>query len=334
MSYAVVIVNWNGADDTRACLDSFLAASPEAVAIVVDNGSQDDSVAQLVAALQSRGIAPLRARGEADATGLADALPRHRVALVEAGENLGFAAGCNLGLRLAQAAGLAVTVFLNNDTVVEGDALDRLVDRLAWPDGCFACLPMLTVHGSDLIWNCGGEVYSVGLRRYHLAGRPRSTAQGRGEIRCSFFTGCCFAVGTAGFVARGGFSERFFFGEEDFELALWMKDRGLSAVCLTDAVVQHRVSASFNRAAADRQSAKVFVYYLNRFIHMRLRLGEAWWWLWSTAYLPYTVALLLRTGFVSPGRMPGFIGNLLRLARTMDGVTRADFEAMMRGDLP
>ena len=330
MSYAVVIVNWNGADDTWACLASFLDASPDAVAIVIDNGSRDASVEQLTAALQGRGIEPLQLHGNPVTMALA-ADPSSRVALVEVGENLGFAAGCNLGLRLAHAAGFGVTLFLNNDTIVEPGALDQLVQRLALHNDCFACLPMLTVHGTDRIWNCGGEIYAVGVRRYHLANRPRSAAQGRGEIRCSFFTGCCFAVRTGDFMARRGFSERFFFGEEDFELALWMKDRALSAVCLTTAVVQHKVSASFNRAAAERQSAKVFVYYLNRFIHMRLRLGLGWWCLWVAAYLPYTVALLLRTRCVSLGQMPMFIGSLLRRARAMDRVTRSDFEAMMRG---
>jgi GT2 family glycosyltransferase len=329
VSYAVVIVNWNGAADTVACLDSVLSGSKSAIAIVVDNGSADDSLARVAAALVEHGIEPL--------CGTAAAWPTSwgasRAMLIDAGENLGFAAGCNLGLRAAQAAGFRDVVFLNNDTLVEGDALDRIVARLSGPSKPFACLPMLLVHDTGRIWNCGGEIYPFGLRRYHLAGQPRGVGTARGEIGCSFFTGCCFAVRTDDFARRGGFSERFFFGEEDFELALWMRERGLAALCVTSAVVRHKVSASFDAAANARQAPKVFVYYLNRFIHMRLRLGEWRWWVWSAAYLPYVALLLLRGGTVGARELPSFFRRLLGRARRMDRVTRADFEAVMAGKL-
>ena len=41
----VVIVNWNGREDTLACLRSVSAAPEAGRIIVVDNGSGDDSVA-------------------------------------------------------------------------------------------------------------------------------------------------------------------------------------------------------------------------------------------------------------------------------------------------
>lgn len=327
MTFAVVIVNWNGADDTLACLASLYAGSDQALAIIVDNGSADDSVLRITNGLAQCGIELLRASPSVAFKPPGSA----RAVLIEAGQNLGFAAGCNLGLRAAVAMGCDVTVFLNNDTVVEADALDRIAARLIGDPACYACLPMLTVHGSDRIWNCGGAVYPVGVRRYHLAGRPRAEGAQRGEIACSFFTGCCFAVRTADFAARGGFAERFFFGEEDFELALWMRDHALSAVCLTTAVVQHKVSAAFNAAAGPRQNAKVFIYYLNRFIHMRLRFGVARWWCWLAAYLPYVAVLLWRSGRWSSGELRVFLWRLVQRARTMDRVTRDDFEAVMAG---
>lgn len=310
MTYAVVILNWNGAADTLACIDSIFNGGNDARVFVVDNGSTDGS-AQAI-------------RGR-----YGDDL----LTFIASGENLGFAAGANLGLRAVQAAGLREVVFLNNDTIVEGDALDRIVGRLRGTPACFVCLPMLLVHATDRIWNCGGKIYRIGLRRYHQAGRPRAAGRALGEIRCSFFTGCCFAVHTDGFAQRGGFSERFFFGEEDVELALWMRERALSAVCLTSAVVRHKVSASIDAAAGARQAPKAAVHYLNRFIHMRLRLGPWRWRLWSAAYLPYIALLLWRSGVLSPSELPGFVRRLLQRASRMDRVTRSDFEALMSGGL-
>jgi GT2 family glycosyltransferase len=332
---AAVIVNWNGADDTLACLHSLLAEADGAdeagtpLAIVVDNGSGDGSLARITAGLAARG---LRVEQAASAAPTVAPAPGTQVWLLPSLENLGFAAGCNAGLRAAALAGCATTGFLNNDTVVEPGAWLRLVQRLQADPACFATLPMLTVHGSDRIWNCGGTVWpGLGLRRYHLAGRPREEGARQGEIRCSFFTGCCFVVRTTEFLARGGFSERFFFGEEDFELGLWMREQGAHAVCVTSAVVQHKVSASFDAASGSRAGPRAFIYYLNRFIHMRLRFGPARWWLWSAAYLPYVALLLWRSGAVPAAELPRFGRRLLARAATMDGVARADFEAVMAG---
>ena len=330
MNCAVVIVNWNGAADTLACLRSIFDGFNDVLAIVVDNGSTDQSLECIASGLTAQGITFVRRDVLEDA---GESPPDTQVLLVAAGENLGFAAGCNLGLRMAETMGSEYVCFLNNDTVVDGEALDVIVRRLAADPDCFATLPMLTVYGTGRIWNCGGQIWPLGLRRYHLAGRARHEGALHGEFRCSFFTGCCFAVRTSDFQSRGGFSERFFFGEEDFELALWMRARGLYAVCVTNAVVQHKVSASFEAASGSRATARAFIYYLNRFIHMRLRFGLWRWRLWSAAYLPYVMLLLWRSGTVRASELPLFVRRLLARSRAMDRVTRADFEAVMAGRL-
>ncbi|MEI7465945.1 MAG: glycosyltransferase, partial [Burkholderiales bacterium] len=133
MTFAVVIVNWNGATDTLACLESLYAGSDRALAIVVDNGSTDDSVLRITKALAQRGIELLHATSAALPTQPGNA----RALLIEAGENLGFAAGCNVGLRAAAAVACGVTVFLNNDTVIEVDSLDRIEARLRGDPACF-----------------------------------------------------------------------------------------------------------------------------------------------------------------------------------------------------
>ena len=45
VAIGVVVVNWNGWRDTIACLESLARATPRPeCAVVVDNGSTDDSV--------------------------------------------------------------------------------------------------------------------------------------------------------------------------------------------------------------------------------------------------------------------------------------------------
>src|SRR5690348_2089675 len=112
----VVLVNWNGAEDTIVALESLLAATPGAeYAIVVDNGSAEASVAQVEAwgAKHAPSMASVR-EGEPGA----DAW----LTIVRAGSNRGFAGGNNIGLRLLAArVGITHFLLLNNDAMVAPD---------------------------------------------------------------------------------------------------------------------------------------------------------------------------------------------------------------------
>ena len=96
---SVLILNWNGCADLRRCLASLAAQSDrDFEVVVVDNGSTDDSCAMV--------------RGEFPA-----------VRLILAGENLGFAAGCNRGLTEIARPWVFT---LNNDTCLDPQAIEEL----------------------------------------------------------------------------------------------------------------------------------------------------------------------------------------------------------------
>ena len=103
----IVILNWNGASDTVACLRScaHLVDRPAPAIVVVDNASTDESVPEI--------------HGEFPAT-----------PVIEAPSNLGYAGGNNLGIRWALEAGSEYIWLLNNDTRVAPRALAELVDAL------------------------------------------------------------------------------------------------------------------------------------------------------------------------------------------------------------
>lgn len=103
---AVVIVNWNGTEDTLACLASLtsMTVRPRQV-IVVDNASSDDVAGRVASAFPA-------------------------VDVLQAGSNLGYAGGNNLGIRRAVERGALYLWILNNDTVVHEDALCGLLERV------------------------------------------------------------------------------------------------------------------------------------------------------------------------------------------------------------
>ena len=96
---AVVVVNWNSRDDVLAALRSLRAQTdPDVQVVVVDNGSTDGSV-------------------EAIASAFPD------VQIVVAGENLGFAEGCNRGISATRSDWVFL---LNNDATAEPTCIARL----------------------------------------------------------------------------------------------------------------------------------------------------------------------------------------------------------------
>lgn len=326
--YAVIILNWNGAMDTIECVRSILKSDSAALPVIVDNGSNDNSIEKILNEFNSNENEILSGDFDVLREDANKALNSKFILLREK-ENLGFAAGCNLGLKLVAHWGIRVSIFLNNDTIVEPSALTNLVKRIENDPSYYVTLPLLTIYGTGLVWNCGGSISSLGYRRYFFAGAVREKSKIPQEIECSFFTGCCFAVRTMDFINRGGFCEKFFFGEEDFELSLWMKDHGLKALCLTSNVVHHKVSASISRASKKRQASKVYIHYLNRFIHMRHRMGTIYWRIWLTIYLPYITTLFLIRKVIPISEVAPFVRSLVHRAAHSNGVTRHDFELIM-----
>ncbi|MCX7596938.1 MAG: glycosyltransferase family 2 protein, partial [Fischerella sp.] len=101
----VILLNWNGWQDTVKCIVSLKGLSyPNYEIVVLDNASTNDSVEQIRAAHPD-------------------------VTLIETGANLGFAGGNNVGIRYALEHGAEYIWLLNNDTIVDANALSAMVTK-------------------------------------------------------------------------------------------------------------------------------------------------------------------------------------------------------------
>jgi GT2 family glycosyltransferase len=144
----IILVNWNGWRETLECLESiFRLDEPDYRIIVCDNASQDASLEKIQLWAQGKLAAevadpryeflvtppvpkPIPCSGWRPGES-ASGPGAVRLVLIPATENLGFAAGCNLGMRFALACGDAEFLWLlNNDTVVQPQALTHLVAKM------------------------------------------------------------------------------------------------------------------------------------------------------------------------------------------------------------
>jgi GT2 family glycosyltransferase len=211
----VCILNWNKRDDTLHCLEAVLAQNyPDLRAVVVDNGSTDDSVPAL------------RALGD-------------RIDLIENKENFGFTGGCNTGMRHALAHGGDYVWLLNNDSECDPETLSRLVAYAeARPD-----IGMVSPIIADL--RTREDSFAVG--RLDLATGIDSQTADAAEAQAmqERYPGQIMLKGTAlllkrSLIERVGFlDERFFAYCEDNDYSVRCAAAGFRAACVTTERIYH-----------------------------------------------------------------------------------------------
>lgn len=176
-SVGIVLLNWNRWQYTLACLESlFRLDYPNYFVIVCDNDSSDGSMARFLEWAAGRQPAPAPAspelhglvsppvdkpvavrvldRSEAASS---EESPRTPLTLIQTGANLGFAGGCNVGIRHALARGADYVWLLNNDTLATPDSLRHLVDHLqAHPDIGIGGSTLLSLHRPSRVLALGG----------------------------------------------------------------------------------------------------------------------------------------------------------------------------------
>lgn len=217
----VIVLNWNGLADTRACLASLARACDEGtVVLVVDNGSRDGS--------------PEAIRRE---------FPGVRV--LETGANLRFAGGNNAGMRAALEAGADEIMLLNNDTTVDPGFLPAMRTRLRrWP-GAGIVAPKILYHAApELIWYAGGEIsFWTGTMR-HRGIRERDDGRFDAPHETAYASGCCFLVKREVVERIGMLDEAYHMYTEDADFCMRARRAGYRVVYEPRARVLHRVSVS------------------------------------------------------------------------------------------
>ena len=217
---AVIVLNWNGAADTLACLASLAKVeSPEFTTLLVDNGSTDGTVAHVRRAFPS-------------------------VEILELPKNLGFAGGNNAGFRSLKGRGFDGVIFLNNDTVVDPGFLQPLIDELQKPWVGIAAPKILYMDDPGRIWYAGGVLESTTGLIEHTGIRQPDGPRFDVPEPVWYATGCCLAMRCCDFNAVGGFDERFRMYGEDVDLSIKARKRGLVIMYQPASRIWHRVSAS------------------------------------------------------------------------------------------
>lgn len=215
-----IVVAYNGLVETLGCLEALAAQVYPTLEIhLVDNGSTDGTPARVAAA--------------------------HPDVVIHAlGENRGFAAAANVGLRVARERG-AYALLLNNDTRFEPDLVARLVAR-ATADPSIGLLSPLVLYETP-----PGRIWASGFDRHRLLLESRGghrgeidTGQVDPERDWDYLLGCALLVRPELIEQVGLLDERFFFTYEDLDYSIRARRAGWRLCCEPGARLLHRVSAT------------------------------------------------------------------------------------------
>jgi GT2 family glycosyltransferase len=247
MKIAIVILNWNGKKDTLECLASLrhLTYSNYEI-IVVDNGSTDDSIEAIK-------------------------LLHPEAHIIAKTKNLGFAGGCNFGMRYALEKGADAICLLNNDAVVDPLILSSFVERVQKD-------PTIGILGAQIL------MYSDRERLDHLGGRWNPSMARFDLVGCrkrinEFFWNeedeIDYVCGAALFVKKeviekiGLLEEEFFLIWEEADFCFRAKRAGFKVKVCPTAKIYHKVSASFTCRAHS-----TYFFFRNRLFWMERNLPK------------------------------------------------------------
>ena len=219
---SVILVNWNGLEDTSECLDSLaLVTYPNFSIVVVDNGSRRD-----------------------EAQALRQSYPRVTVLTTE--RNLGFTGGNNIGIKYALTHGAEYILCLNNDTVVAPDFLGLLVQALEdQPNAGIATAAIYYHDQPDRLsalgcWVDLSQAAPVG----HIDDTTGHDVDLTDITEVAAVDGCVLMMRRTVAEATGGFDDRFFAYVEDADLCLRARRAGWRCLAVPASHVWHKIGST------------------------------------------------------------------------------------------
>lgn len=272
----IIILNWNDWKNTIECLESIYRINyPNYEVILVDNDSKDNSIKKIEeycngeVEVHSKFFTYTKENKPIDIFNYKDyenffdlkendLLSSKRLILIKNHENYGFAEGNNIGIRFAlKKLNSKFILLLNNDTVVDADFLENLV-QVADGD------PQIGIVGPKVYYyNQEKKISIIGGKINFYTGRTNypdldvlDDGHEKPNMKVDYISGCCLLIKTDLVSKIGLLDPDYFLYYEDTEWCFRAGKSGYTSVYVPLARIWHKISSTGTRAKG--------VYYLTR----------------------------------------------------------------------
>lgn len=315
----ILILNWNGWQDTLECLESLQRLTyPDYRIVVIDNGSTDESVPRIkdwatgVLPVESNFLTygstakPIRVveydRTTAEAGGVREieaeiqALPpNQRLVLIKTGANLGYAGGNNVGIRYALKRQAACIWLLNNDTVTDQDALIEMV-KLSENDKSVGIVgsKIFYYDNPKILWAAGGGYIIPWLGKVvHIGISKEGTGAFNEPLQVGYVTGCSMLVRREVLEKVGLLNEAYFLYWEDTDFNIRTGRAGWRRMYCPSSKVWHKASGE------NKRSARADYFSVRNGLRFARKYHKRWLPLVMGAYLIKILKRILKGQFVN-----------------------------------
>jgi len=239
-----IILNWNSAEDTKNCVNSLVSQiKNNQKIVVVDNGSTDDSISQLIKAFPW-------------------------IYIIQNESNLGFQGGMNIGIRYAIENDYEFVMLLNSDTIASPNMLEILVGLFP-KDAAIISPGIYYMDDQNRLCSTGGKISPVFLEtinKEHIK-NPNIV------LKMEFLPSHAWLIRTSIFKAVGLLDESFFpLYYDDLDYCLRLKKRGYNLYLIPSAKIYHNVSASMGGKNSPKER-----YYMARNSGFYFRKNMSTW---------------------------------------------------------
>jgi len=273
---AIVVLNWNSWKNTVECLESLSQINyPSYEIILVDNGSQDNSVQQIQTYADgkltvnsnffqySQTNKPLKLLTAAN-----DVPPKFKgeIFLVQNSANFGFSAGTNVGLCLAQKHRADYVLLLNNDLVVDKNFLDELISQAERDPQIGVAGPTIYYYDRPTKIDFAGENLTV----WRVKGKE-FTVSSKWPREVDKIEGSCMLIRRSVLDKIGLLYTKYWAYWEETDFCFRAKKAGYKIVYVPKSKVWHKVAQSTGGEGNLRRE-----YYLNRNRLLFARRNLSW----------------------------------------------------------
>lgn len=282
---AIVILNWNGWEDTIECLESLYQINYSNYRVVlIDNNSSNESLLRIKDYCNGKIKAkseffeynkdnkPIRimeySKEKSEFKVDKKDSANKQLFLIENDKNYGFAEGNNIGIRYAlKTLDAGYVLLLNNDTVVDKDFLGEMVNIGEVDKNIGIIGPKIYYYDEpNVIWCIGGKIDWKFARGLHVGTNEVDNGQYNEMKEFDYVSGSAFLIKRGVIDKIGLMDKKFFLYFEETDLALRAFENGYKSVYAPKAKIWHKVSKS-----GGGLSKPIGLYYItrNRWLFMK-----------------------------------------------------------------